>query len=102
MPRVTCLLPVHFGQSAYNLRLRHQESWNALLTRAPSEGFLAHREPLKQGRMGPLIGFGHDVDLLNPSGLVDLPGKTVFPCEFVRRPRRTFLGRRIFVVLSLE
>ena len=49
-----------------------------------------------------LIRLGDDVDLLDPSLLVDFAGEAVLARPFMRRPRSSFLRRRILVVLALE
>src|SRR5207245_9947567 len=52
--------------------------------------------------MGPLVGLGHNIDLLNAPEFVDLPGQAVLPRPLVRGPWRALFWSRIFVVLAFE
>src|ERR1700675_2681559 len=52
--------------------------------------------------MRPLERLRDDIHHLNTSLLIDLARKTILTRPLMRRPRRSFLRRRIFVVLALE
>src|SRR5208283_593734 len=49
-----------------------------------------------------LIGLRHDVDLLDPSLLVDFAGETVFAGPLMRLPWSAFLREGILIVLAFE
>ena len=52
--------------------------------------------------MGPLVGLGHDIDLLNASLFVHLAREPELPRPLMRQPRRALLWIRILVVLAFE
>src|SRR5579885_1460779 len=96
------LFTIGFDESAHHGGMGNQDGRNDLLARAPSHRLLADRKGLEQGRMRPLIGLGHHVDLLDTAQFVHLAGKAVLARPLMRQPRRALLRMGKFVVLPLE
>ncbi len=100
--RLARFLLVSLDELAHHRRLRQQDRRNDAFARAPSDGLLADRKGLEQGRMRPLKRLRDDVHLLDAPLVVNLAREAVLARPFVRGPRRAFLRRRILIVLALE